>query len=80
LQVIDGSKVISPLLCLANLFLYFHDLVNDSPSGGSCFIGLCFGGMRLSLVQALSAHLCGFLQPRSLSLVHSGHMQFRFLW
>jgi hypothetical protein len=79
LQVIDGLKVISPLLCLANLFLCFRDLISDSPSGGSCFVGLYFGGMRLSLVQALSAHLCGFLQPRPLSLAHSGHVQFQFL-
>jgi len=70
LQVIDGLKVMSPLVCLASSFLCFHDFVSDSPSGGSCFVRLCLGGMRFSLVRASAAHLCGFLHPMSLSLMH----------
>ena len=80
LHVIDGSKVITPSLCLALSFLSFLVLVRDSPSGGSCFVGLCLGGMRFSLVRASVAHLCRFLHPRFLSLVHSQHVQFRFFW
>ena len=51
LQVIDGLKVISLFSCLALAFLSFCVLVRDIPSGGSCFIGLCFGGMSDSLVS-----------------------------
>jgi hypothetical protein len=80
LQVINGLKVISPLFCLASSFLYFHDLVRDIPSGSSCFVGLCLGGMRFSLVRALSAYLCGLLHPISLSIVHLWHVQFYFFW
>ena len=78
LQVIDRSKIISPLFCLTLSFLSFHVLVRDIPSGGSCLIGLCFGGMRFSLVRASAAHLCGFLHPADLSLLHSWHVQFQF--
>ena len=73
LQVIDGSKVISPLHCLAVSFLSFHVLVRDIPSGGSCFVGLCFGGMRFSLVRASVAHLYGLLHPMLQSFAHSWH-------
>ena len=78
LQVINRSKVISPLVCLAGSFLSFRDFIRDILSGGSCFVGLCFGGMRFSLVQASSAHLCRFLQPITISLMHSWHVQFQF--
>ena len=78
LQVIEGSKVISLFDCLALSFLCFCDLVRDIPSGGSCFVGLCLGGMRFSLVRASFVHLCGFPHPRILSSEHSWHAQFRF--
>ena len=58
LQVIDGLKINSPLFCFALLFLSFCVLVRDIPSGGSCVVGLCFGGMRFSLIRASAAHLC----------------------
>ena len=74
LQVIDGSKVIFPLVCLASSFLSFCDVVRDILSDGSCFVRLCFGGMRFSLVWALSVHLCRFLQPMTLSLIHLRHI------
>ena len=79
LQVIDGSKVISPSFCLAHSFHCFRVLVRDSPSGGSCLVGLCLGGMRSSLVRASMAHLCGLLHPRARSFMHSWHAQFLFL-
>jgi len=80
LQVIVGSKISLPFSCLAFLFFNFHVLVRDIPSGGSCFIGLCFGGIRFNLVRASVVHLCGFSQPVVLSFVHSWHTQFLFLW
>ena len=80
LQVIVGSKVIVPSRCLAIWFLSFPDFVRDSPSGGSCFVGLCLGGIRFSLVSASSAHSWGFRHPCSLSRVHSGHSHSGFLW
>jgi len=52
LQVMDGSNMISSFSCLALSFRSFLDLVRDRPSGGSCVIGLCLGGMRFSLVSA----------------------------
>ena len=78
LQVIDGSKVITPFVSLAWLFLCFRDLVRDRPSGGSCFSGLCLGGIRFSLVRASAAHLCRFSHPIFLSFMHSVHVQFLF--
>ena len=56
---------------LASWFLDFPDFVRDQPSGGSCLVGLCFDGMRFSLVCAPSAHFCGSSQPFSLSLAQS---------
>jgi len=76
LQVIDGSKVITPFVSLAWLFLCFRDLVRDRLSRGSCFSRLCLGGIRFSLVRASAAHLCGFSHPIFLSFVHSVHVQF----
>ena len=78
LQVIDGLKVISPSHCLALSFLSFRVLVRDIPSSGSCFVGLCFGGMRFILARASVVHLCGLLHPMFQSLAHSRHRQFLF--
>jgi len=80
LQVIDGLKLIIPSSCLTLLFPSFRVLVRDIPSGGSCAVGLCLGGIRLSLVMASVAHLCGFLHPQVLSFTHSRHTQFLFFW
>jgi len=80
LQVIDRLKVISPLICLALSFLSFRDLVRDIPSGGSCFVRLCLGGMRFILVSASFAHFCGLRHPRILSVAHSQHLHFFFFW
>jgi len=80
LQVIEGSKVISLFDYLALSFLCFRDLIRDIPSGGSCVVGLCLGGMRFSLVRASFVHLYGFPHPRILLSEHSWHVQFRFFW
>ena len=63
--------MISLFVCLALSFLCFRDLVRDIPSGGSCLVGLCLGGIRFSLVRASLVHLCGFLHPSVLSSEHS---------
>jgi len=78
LHVIEGLRVISPFSCLALLFINFHVLVRDIPSGGSCFVGSCFGGIRCTLVRASLVHLCRFLHPRVLSAAHSRQAQFLF--
>jgi len=80
LHVIEGLKVISPFSCLALLFISFCVLVRDIPSGGSCFVGLCFGGIRCTLARASLVHLCGFLHPRVLSAAYSWQAQFLFFW
>jgi len=63
LQVMDMSKVTSLLFCLANWFLDLPDFVRDRPSGESCFVGLCLGGMRLMHVSASVAQLFELIQP-----------------
>src|SRR5260221_6146867 len=76
LHVIVGSKVISLLSILAISFLIFLVLVRDSPSGGSCLVGLYLGGIMSRRVCASVTHLCGFSQPWFRSFVHSWHGQF----
>jgi hypothetical protein len=76
LQVIVGSKVIAPLLCLAVLLFVLRLLVRERPSWLSpgC-MGLSFEAMPSILVCASVAHDCGFLHPFRLSLMQSWHIQ-----
>ena len=78
LHVMEGLKVITPFSCLALLFSNFHVLVRDMSSGGSCFIRSYLGWIRLNLVSASTAHLCGLVHPRVLLAVHSWQVQFLF--
>ena len=61
-------KITFSLFCLAEWFLDFPDFVRDRPSRGSCFVGSCFGGIRIKRVSASVAQPFGFIQPRALSL------------
>ena len=74
LHVMEGSKVIVPLFCLAARLMAFRVLVSDWPlCGSSGRIGFSFGVMLLILVWASSAHTFGFQHPLHLSLTQSQH-------
>ena len=62
LLVMDGLKVISPLLVLAASFVSFHLLVRDRLLClSSVRRGLNLGNMSCILVYTFVAHACGFL-------------------
>lgn len=75
LQVIEGSKVITPLFCHACSLFVFRVLVSESLSRWvSGAMGFSFGAMRSILIWASSAHAFGFRQPLRLSRTQSLHM------
>ena len=80
LHVIVALNTIVSLFWLATWFLVFSNFVSNRPSGGSWLVGLCFAGMRFSLVSASCAQLCGCLHPWSLSALHSWQSHSWFCW
>ena len=68
LQVIVGSKMISPWVSSTFSLLCFQVLVRERLSCSSPGrMGFSFGAMFLILVCASFAHACGFLHPFCLS-------------
>ena len=79
--VIDGSKIISPLLfVIARSFFSFRRCVSDSESLGGFLDRLNLGRRLFSTSFAMHAHFCGFLHPRFLSDLHSVHAQLLRGW
>jgi hypothetical protein len=79
--VIDGSKVISPLLLvIARSFFSRRRCVSDNESFGGFFDRLNLGSRLFSMSFAVDAHLWGFLHPRFLSDLHSVHAQLLRAW
>jgi hypothetical protein len=75
LQVIDGSKITSVFsLTQAASFLAFLLGVSDRLLLISIVNGLYFGARLFRRVSASTVQVWGFLQPLSLSWVHSAHM------
>ena len=75
LQVIVGSKMISPWDLRAASLLWFRFLVRERLSWLSpVWMGFNFGAILSILICASTAHAWGFLQPFCLSLMQSRHM------
>lgn len=79
LQVMVGSKIYSPWVSLAALFLSEHLFIKDRLPWGAFRRGFSFGAMAFIHFWASRAHSLGSQHPLSLSMEQSSQIQSAFL-